>query len=286
MVVAPRRNTRRGAGRSHRRLIPDHGGTTLDETTLKKLLADFKNGTKTEADVLSVLRHLPFEDVGFAKVDHHRQMRTGFPEVVYGGGKTPEQILSIAEKIVRKGTNLLVTRIDPPIGSMLRDNFPDGEYNEAGKLFWIETSPAERFGYVLVLTAGTSDIPVAEEASVTAALFGCNVDRVYDVGVAGVHRLLAYRSMIEEADVIIVAAGMEGALASVVASITPAPVVAVPTSVGYGSNFEGLSALLGMLNSCATGVSVVNIDNGFGAGCVAALICQKARDLASRERGK
>lgn len=206
--------------------------------------------------------------------------------MVYGGGKTAEQILTIAEKIVRKENNFLVTRIDATVGEMLRKQFPDGEYNDVAKIFWIETRPVEKFGYVLMITAGTSDIPVAEEAAVTAALFGCNIDRIYDVGVAGVHRLLAFRSMVEEADVVIVAAGMEGALASVVASITSAPVVALPTSVGYGANFEGLSALLGMLNSCATGVSVVNIDNGFGAGCVAAMICKKARDLAARERNQ
>jgi NCAIR mutase (PurE)-related protein len=218
--------------------------------------------------------------VGFAKVDHHRPLRTGFPEVVYGGGKTPEQILTIAEKIVAKENDLLVTRIDDSTGEMLKRSFPDGEYFEAARVFSIEVRAKERFGYLLVITAGTSDIPAAEEASVTASLFGCNVDRIYDVGVAGVHRLLAYRSMIEAADVIVVAAGMEGALASVVASITHAPVVALPTSVGYGANFEGLAALLGMLNSCATGVSVVNVDNGFGAGCVAALICARAHKLA------
>jgi NCAIR mutase (PurE)-related protein len=213
-------------------------------------------------------------------VDHHRHLRTGFPEVVFGSGKTPEQILAIAEKIVAKETNFLVTRIDASVGKMLVERFPDGTYFEAAQMFSIEIKPRERFGYVLMVTAGTSDIPVAEEAAVTTELLGCNVDRIYDVGVAGVHRLLAYRSMIEEADVVIVAAGMEGALASVVASITAAPVVALPTSVGYGANFEGLSALLGMLNSCSTGVSVVNIDNGFGAGCVAAGICARAHKLA------
>jgi NCAIR mutase (PurE)-related protein len=246
------------------------------------LLDAFKRGDKSEADVLDALRDLPFEDLGFAKVDHHRPLRTGFPEVVYGAGKTPQQILDIGEKIVRKDNNFLVTRIDDDTGAFLKEHLPDGEYNDTAGIFWIETKPQERFGTVLMITAGTSDIPVAEEAAVTAALFGCNVDRIYDVGVAGMHRLLAYRSMIEESDVVIVAAGMEGALASVVASITSAPVVALPTSVGYGANFEGLSALLGMLNSCATGVSVVNIDNGFGAGCVAAIVCAKAHQLARK----
>ncbi|MCK5406317.1 MAG: nickel pincer cofactor biosynthesis protein LarB, partial [Candidatus Krumholzibacteria bacterium] len=166
------------------------------------------------------------------------------------------------------------------VGQILVDQFPDGTYFEAAQIFSIEIKPRTKFGYVLLVTAGTSDIPVAEESAVTAELLGCNVDRIYDVGVAGVHRLLAYQSMIEEADVVIVAAGMEGALASVVASITAAPVVALPTSVGYGANFEGLSALLGMLNSCSTGVSVVNIDNGLGARCVAASICARAHKLA------
>lgn len=211
-------------------------------------------------------------------------MRTGFPEVIYGGGKTSEQIVEIAEKIVAKKNDVLVTRIDESTGQILKERFPDGEYAEAARVFSLEARPKDRFGYVLVITAGTSDIPTAEEAAVTAALFGCNVDRIYDVGVAGIHRLLAYRSMIEEADVIVVAAGMEGALASVVASIAAAPVVALPTSVGYGANFEGLAALLGMMNSCATGVSVVNIDNGFGAGCVAALICARAHKLSKTIR--
>ena len=192
--------------------------------------------------------------------------------MIYGSGKSDEQVLAIAEKIVGQGSDCLVTRIDSGLGGKLTQRFPDGEYSETARIFSFEVNPKDRFGYVLVITAGTSDIPAAEEAAITASLFGCGVDRIYDVGVAGVHRLLAYRSMIEEADMIIVAAGMEGALASVVASITTAPVVALPTSVGYGASFEGLSALLGMLNSCANGVSVVNIDNGFGAGYLAALI--------------
>jgi NCAIR mutase (PurE)-related protein len=204
--------------------------------------------------------------------------------VVYGRGKTPEQILAIAEKMISKSTNFLVTRIEPSVGKMLEKHFPGGEYFETAQIFSIEVKPRDKFGYVLVITAGTSDIPTAEEAAITASLFGCNVDRIYDVGVAGVHRLLAYRSMIEEADVVIVAAGMEGALASVVASISAAPVVALPTSVGYGASFEGLAALLGMMNSCATGVSVVNIDNGFGAGCVAAAICARAHKLARESK--
>lgn len=178
------------------------------------------------------------------------------------------------------GNDCLVTRIDGALGEKLTRRFPDGEYSEAARIFSLEVSAKKRFGDVLVITAGTSDVPAAEEAAITASLFGCRVDRVYDVGVAGVHRLFAYKGKIDEADVVVVAAGMEGALASVVASMMAAPVVALPTSVGYGASFEGLSALLGMLNSCATGVSVVNIDNGFGAGCVAALMCRRAHKLA------
>jgi NCAIR mutase (PurE)-related protein len=256
----------------------------VNEDALRKLLDDFRRGERSEADVLDALRHLPFEDIGFAKVDHHRELRTGFPEVIYGEGKTPEQILKIAEKIVGKGHNLLVTRIDEDIGQALEARFPGGEYGEAARIFAIEVRPKEKSGFVLVVTAGTSDIPAAEEAAVTASLFGCRVERIYDVGVAGVHRLLAYQSLVEEADVIVVAAGMEGALASVVSSLSKAPVVALPTSVGYGASFKGLAALLGMLNSCAAGVSVVNIDNGFGAGCVASLICAKARKPAGEGR--
>lgn len=257
----------------------------MNEDALKKLLDDFKSGKMNEGEVLDTLRHLPFEDLGFAKVDHHRELRTGFPEVIYGEGKTPEQILEIAEKIVGKGHNLLVTRIDENVGRMLAERFPGGEYGGVARIFSIEVDRKERSGFVLVVTAGTSDIPAAEEAAITASLFGCRVERIYDVGVAGVHRLLAYQSLIQEADVIVVAAGMEGALASVVSSLSKSPVVALPTSVGYGASFKGLAALLGMLNSCSAGVSVVNIDNGFGAGCVASLICAKARRLSGKERG-
>ncbi|NIM20707.1 MAG: nickel pincer cofactor biosynthesis protein LarB [Candidatus Latescibacteria bacterium] len=252
----------------------------MDIEKLKQLLDKFKRGDLGEEALLEELRFLPFEDLGFAKVDHHRHLRTGFPEVVFGEGKSEEQILSIADRIVKKGNNFLVTRCDKSIGDALFARYPDGVYYSDGKVFALAVNEKEKFGYVLVITAGTSDIPAAEEAAVTASLFGCNVDRIYDVGVAGIHRLLAYRSMIEAADVVVVAAGMEGALASVVGSITQAPVIALPTSVGYGASFEGLAALLGMLNSCAAGVCVVNIDNGFGAGCTAALICARARELA------
>jgi len=257
----------------------------LDEEKLRLLLAEFKQGRKTEEEVLSELRFLPFEDIGFAKVDHHRHLRTGFPEVVMGEGKTGEQIVSIASKLARKGAGFMVSRCPPEVARKLLEAHPEGSYYEDARIFALPKKGVQKHGYVLVITAGTSDIPAAEEAAVTADLFGCNVDRIYDVGVAGVHRLLAYRSMIEEADVIVVAAGMEGALASVVASISKAPVIALPTSVGYGANFKGLAALLGMLNSCTPGVSVVNVDNGFGAGCCAALIVGRARELARKIGG-
>jgi hypothetical protein len=250
--------------------------------SLKELLNDFKTGRLSEADVLEKLRTLPFEDLGFAKVDHHRSLRRGFPEVVYGAGKTVDQIVSIAESMVDKKTNLLVTRCDIAAGEALLRRFPAGTWHGEARCFTHEARRQPRNGYVLVITAGTTDIPVAEEASVTADLLGCNVDRIYDVGVAGIHRLMAYQSMIEAADAVVVVAGMEGALASVVGAMSRAPVVAVPTSVGYGASFGGLAALLSMMTSCAAGVTVVNIDNGFGAGCAAAIIVAKARELAAR----
>jgi len=250
--------------------------------SLKELLNDFKDGRLSEEAVLERLRTLPFEDLGFAKVDHHRSLRRGFPEVVYGAGKTVDQIVSIAESMVGKKTNLLVTRCDIAAGEALMRRFPEGTWHGEARCFTHEARRQPRNGYVLVITAGTTDIPVAEEASVTADLLGCNVDRIYDVGVAGIHRLMAYQSMIEAADAVVVVAGMEGALASVVGAMSRAPVVAVPTSVGYGASFGGLAALLSMMTSCAAGVTVVNIDNGFGAGCAAAIIVAKARELAAR----
>jgi NCAIR mutase (PurE)-related protein len=254
----------------------------LNKDKLRELLRDHKDGKLSEDEVLQALKYLPFEDLGFAKVDHHRTLRTGFPEVVYGKGKTDEQILAIAESISGKKTNFLVTRCAASAAEGLMQRFPDGTWMEQAGIFFVEAAPQDKFGYVLVITAGTTDIPVAEEAAVTASLFGCNVDRIYDVGVAGVHRLMAYKSMIDEADVVIVAAGMEGALASVVASFCKAVVVALPTSVGYGASFGGLAALLGMMTSCSAGVTVVNIDNGFGAGSAAAIICARAHDLAGQ----
>ena len=258
------------------------GRVSMNIEALRELLNDFKAGRLSEEGILERLRTLPFEDLGFAKVDHHRSLRRGFPEVIYGAGKTVDQIVSIAESMVAKKTNLLVTRCDIAAGEALTRRFPEGTWYEGARAFAFEVRALPRAGYVLVITAGTTDIPVAEEAAVTADILGCNVDRIYDVGVAGVHRLMAYQSMIEAADAVIVVAGMEGALASVVGAMSRAPVVAVPTSVGYGASFGGLAALLSMMTSCAAGVTVVNIDNGFGAGCAAAIIVAKARELAAR----
>ncbi len=215
----------------------------------------------------------PFEDLGFAKVDHHRAARQGFPEVILGLGKTPAQIAGIAERIAARGNSLLVTRADQAAFEAVAKVLPGCQYQEGARAITLrrdDVSPGK--GTVLIAAAGTSDFTVAEEAVVTASVMGNEVDRLYDVGVAGLHRLLKERERLVSARVIIVVAGMEGALPSVVAGLVKVPVIAVPTSVGYGASFGGIAALLGMLNSCANGVSVVNIDNGFGAGCIASLI--------------
>jgi hypothetical protein len=232
-------------------------------------------GRLSVADALESLRHLPFEDLGFAKVDHHRALRCGSPEVILCEGKTPEEILGIAKKIVSRGSNLLATRCAPEVFKKIGRRIPAAVYRPEGRLFFVERSRVKRAGVVAVVSGGTSDRPVAEEAALTAYHFGANVERLYDVGVAGIHRLLASWETIRAADVIVVVAGMEGALASVVAGLSDAPLIAVPTSVGYGASFHGLAALLTMLNSCAGGVTVVNIDNGFGAGYAASTICRK-----------
>ena len=223
--------------------------------------------------ILTALRAAPFEDIGFARVDTHRELRQGFPEVILGLGKTPAQIAAIAERIVAHGQALLVTRAEPDAYEAVSARLPDATYHAVARAITLAQGdvPAGR-GTVLITCAGTSDLPVAEEAAVTAELMGNTVDRLYDVGVAGLHRLLADQAQLHSARVIVVVAGMEGALPSVVAGLVKVPVIAVPTSVGYGASFGGVAALLGMLNSCANGVSVVNIDNGFGAACMASLI--------------
>ncbi|MCK4235627.1 MAG: nickel pincer cofactor biosynthesis protein LarB, partial [Candidatus Krumholzibacteria bacterium] len=227
------------------------------------------------SQALECLRVLPFEDLGFAKIDHHRTLRRGFPEVIMCEGKAPEQIVKIASGIMEQGVNLLATRCSGDLFSAVAPDLPEAVYHDEGALFAVEQVKVEREGDVTVVSGGTADRPVAEEAALTAHYLGCVVKRLYDVGVAGIHRLLSCWEQIRRADVIVVVAGMEGALASVVAGIADAPLIAVPTSVGYGASFGGLSALLTMLNSCAGGVTVVNIDNGFGAGYAAAVICRR-----------
>ncbi len=219
------------------------------------------------------LRHLPFEDLGFAKIDHHRELRRGFPEVIFGPGKTAEQITTIATRLAEKDQNVLVTRTTEAAYHELQKKLPDARWHRQPGAIVVEHHPPTRVsGLVLIISAGTSDIPIAEEAALTTELMGSTVDRVFDVGVAGIHRLASHQELLTKASVVVVAAGMEGALPSVVAGLVAVPVVAVPTSIGYGASFGGLSALLAMLNSCSSGVAVVNIDNGFGAGYLAGLI--------------
>ena len=240
------------------------------------LLTDLREGRASvdaaHAEILAALREQPFEDLGFAKVDHHRPVRQGFPEVVLGLGKTPDQIAKIASQIVGRGQPLLVTRADESAWTTVKTVVATAEYHAAARCITVKGQPAPGRGTIALCSAGTSDLPVAEEAAVTAEVLGNQVDRIYDVGVAGIHRLLAQRDRLASARVVIVVAGMEGALPSVVAGMVGVPVIGVPTSVGYGASFGGVAALLGMLNSCANGVSVVNIDNGYGAGCIASMI--------------
>ena len=226
-----------------------------------------------QEQLLQVLRQKPYEDLGFARVDHHRNSRQGFPEVVFGQGKTPSQVAAIARRLIDAGHSLLVTRTSPEAFEAVRSELPAARYHDLARCITLEHSSTPRGrGIVLVAAAGTADLPVAEEAAITAEIMGNTVDRLYDVGVAGLHRLLSEHARLAAARVIIVVAGMEGALPSVVGGLVDVPVIAVPTSVGYGASFGGLTALLAMLNSCATGISVVNIDNGFGAAAIASSI--------------
>ncbi len=243
---------------------------------LRTILEQVREGrtdtTQAYGQLMGAFRDQPFEDLGFAKVDHHRSMRQGFAEVVLGLGKSPVQIATIAAEIVGRGHPLLVTRAEPAAWQAVQAMVPEAEYHEAARAITVKREVPPGAGTIALCSAGTSDIPVAEEAAVTAELMGNTVDRLYDVGIAGIHRILKQRGRLESARVIIVVAGMEGALPSVVAGMVSVPVIAVPTSVGYGASFGGVAALLGMLNSCANGVSVVNIDNGYGAGCIASMI--------------
>jgi NCAIR mutase (PurE)-related protein len=222
--------------------------------------------------LLVELRAKPFEDLGFAKVDHHRPIRQGFPEVILGLGKTADHIAAIAKRIVDRGDPLLVTRVDESAWRAIHVQIPDARYHDAARAVTVARDVPRGKGIIAVVSAGTSDLQVSEEAAVTAELMGNDVERVYDVGVAGIHRVLSEHQRLSSARAIVVVAGMEGALPSVVAGMVSVPVIGVPTSVGYGASFGGIAALLGMLNSCANGVSVVNIDNGYGAGCIASMI--------------
>ncbi|MFW6147824.1 MAG: nickel pincer cofactor biosynthesis protein LarB [Thermodesulfobacteriota bacterium] len=246
----------------------------MDVRRLKQLIEQVRDGKLAVDEALAGLRNLPFEDLGFANIDHHRALRRGYPEVIYGQGKNPEDMVEIIRKMVAKDENILVTKLTDEKAAILKEHFPGGKYFAAPKVFTLETHPVEKRGkgIILVISAGTSDIPVAEEAAITARFMGNDVETIFDVGVSGIHRILEKRNALANASVIVVAAGMEGALPSIVGGLVDKPVIAVPTSIGYGASFKGLSALLGMLNSCACGVTVVNIDNGFGAGYAASLI--------------
>jgi NCAIR mutase (PurE)-related protein len=245
----------------------------MTEDQIRKILNDHKSGALSSDQAMVRLRELPFEDLGFANVDHHRSLRQGFPEVVFGSGKTPEQVARIVEAMHKHDHNILVTRASTEQFERVKQIVPEAEFHEGARAIAVEKDrKIYGKGAVLIVSAGTSDMPVAEEALVTSKLMGNEVDVLYDVGVAGLHRLLDRRDRLTKARVVIVVAGMEGALPSVVGGLVAVPVIAVPTSVGYGASFNGVAALLGMLNSCASNVTVVNIDNGFGAGVVASLI--------------
>jgi len=245
----------------------------LNADSIRKLFEEVRRGKLSPDEGVARLRHLPFEDLGFAKVDHHRALRVGMPEVIFGERKTPAQIAGIFAQLARHGGNVLATRADEKQFAAVRKKVRGAEYREMARAIVLQ-SDRRKYGKgtIAVVSAGTGDIPVAEEAVVTAELMGNDVQHLYDVGVAGIHRLLANRETLVKARVLVVCAGMEGALPSVVGGMVGVPVIAVPTSVGYGTSFQGLTALLGMMNSCASNVSVVNIDNGFGAGYVASLI--------------
>jgi NCAIR mutase (PurE)-related protein len=245
----------------------------MTEDQLRALLEDVRNGATDVDSALERVRHLPFEDLGFAKVDHHRALRHGMPEVIFGLGKTTDHVIAIAGKLLEQSDNVLITRTNPEMAQRVIEELPDAEYFPlSGAIRFWRNREVRGKGKIAVVCAGTSDIPVAEEAQITAEVMGNQVDSIHDIGVAGIHRLISNRARLAEARVIVVCAGMEGALPSAVGGLVSVPVIAVPTSVGYGASFHGLAALLGMLNSCSSNVTVVNIDNGFGAGYVASLI--------------
>jgi len=247
----------------------------MDERRLRELLEEVASGQLDIEQACARLRNLPFEDLGYAKVDHHRALRQGFPEVVLCQGKTCEQIEGIVQSLHKSADVILATRATADIFACIQALIPEAVYHEEARIIQIGEPPSQSASIALVISAGTSDIPVAEEAAVTAAAIGARVERLYDVGVSGLHRLLGHQELLDAAAVLVVVAGMEGALASVVGGLVDKPVVAVPTSVGYGANLGGIAPLLTMLNSCAGGVAVVNIDNGFGAGYFAAMLCKQ-----------
>jgi len=245
----------------------------MDADKIRELLEQVRTGGVDVDNAMDRLKHMPFEDLGFAKVDHHRALRQGMPEVIFGLGKAPEHVRDIAVKLAEQTQNLLITRTSKEAAALVLEAIPDIEYHpHSGAMrLWRERTNRGR-GKIAVVCAGTSDIPVAEEARITAEVMGNEVESIHDIGVAGIHRLMNNRERLTQAKVIVVCAGMEGALPSAVAGLVSVPVIAVPTSIGYGASFNGLAALLGMLNSCASNVTVVNIDNGFGGGYVASLI--------------
>lgn len=246
----------------------------MNTEAIKQLLHDFQTKKISLDDAVTGLKNISYEEMGYAKIDHHRAVRQGFPEVVFCQGKTNEQVTEIMRRLADSHPNILGTRATPEQFNSVKKHIKEACYHELSRLITVERQKqtVDESRYILILSAGTSDIPVAEEAALTAEIMGNKVIRTYDVGVAGIHRLFAHYDLIRQANVCVVVAGMEGALASVVGGMVAKPIIAVPTSIGYGANFQGLSALLSMLNSCAAGVSVVNIDNGFGAGRMASII--------------
>ena len=248
----------------------------MDETHLKKLIENIQHGRIGTDAAMDILKRLPFEDIGFARIDHHRHLRNGAPEVIYCEGKTLPQIQGIVGRLAEHHRNILATRASSAVYEAIQAIALPCSYHEMARIVVIQPEPVEKVGRIVVVSAGTSDMPVAEEAAVTAETLGNQVSRLYDVGVAGIHRLLAVWDELSQAHVAVVVAGMEGALASVVGGLVSCPVIGVPTSIGYGASFGGIAALLSMLNSCASGVSVVNIDNGFGAGYQASIINHQA----------
>ncbi|MBW1802344.1 MAG: nickel pincer cofactor biosynthesis protein LarB [Deltaproteobacteria bacterium] len=246
----------------------------MDSESIRQLLERVKKGELSVDDCLDSLKNLPFEDIGFACIDHHRHLRRGTSEIIFGEGKATSDIIGIMGRMADQGENIMVTRLSPEKAEKVCAEYPDADYHRRARVLTLTSGEIQQRGRgtILVISAGTSDLPVAEEAAVTARFMGNAVETIFDVGVSGLHRLFAHRERLGEASVLIVVAGMEGALPSVVGGLVDKPVIAVPTSIGYGASFEGIAALLGMLNSCASGVTVVNIDNGFGAGYAASLV--------------